>query len=73
MDSYIYQILNGITDAEMLEQSRNMIKKHNLEALWYTGAKEISLSKEVFDLYQAYINNTHTGEKMVYRSPLYEG
>jgi hypothetical protein len=73
VDSYIYQILNGITDAEMLEQSRNMIKKHNLEALWYTGAKEISLSKEVFDLYQAYINNTHTGEKMVYRSPLYEG
>lgn len=73
VDSYIYQIRNGITDAEMLDQSRHLIKKHNLEALWYTGSRKISSSQEVFDLYHAYINNTHTGEKVIYRSPLFNG
>jgi hypothetical protein len=26
----------------------------------------------VFDLYHAFINNTHTGERVVYQSPLYK-
>ena len=69
-DSYIYQIRNGISDADMLEQCRNMIEKYDLERQWYTGARVISSSKELFELYHAYINNTHTGEKMIYESPL---
>jgi len=69
-DSYIYQIRNGISDAEMLEQCLNMIEKYDLEKQWYSGARDISSSKELFDLYQAYMNNSHTGEKMIYKSPL---
>ena len=69
-DSYIYQIRNGISDADMLEQCLNMIEKYDLERQWYTDARVIFSSKELFELYQAYINNTHTGEKMVYESPL---
>jgi hypothetical protein len=69
-DSYIYQIRKGITDADMLEQYLNMIEKYDLEKQWYTGARVISSRKELFDLYHAYINNTHTGEKMIYQSPL---
>jgi len=69
-DSYIYQIRKGITDADMLEQCLNMIEKYDLEKQWYNGARVISSSKELFDLYHAYINNTHTGEKMIYQSPL---
>ena len=71
-DSYIYQIRNGITDAEMLEKSRYLIKKNDLEALWYAGSREISSSQEVFDLYHAYLNNRHSGERVIYRSPLYK-
>jgi uncharacterized protein DUF2855 len=71
-DSYVYQIRNGITDAEMLDQTRCMIEKYDLEAQWYSGAREISTSKELFELYQAYVNNTHNGERVVYRSPLYQ-
>jgi|GEM_PF-543994 len=69
-DSYIYQIRNGISDAEMLQQCRDMIEKYDLEKQWYSGARVISSSKELFDLYQAYMNNSHTGEKMIYESPL---
>lgn len=69
-DSYIYQIRNGISDAEMLEQCLNMIEKYDLERQWYAGARVISSSKELFDLYHAYTNNTHTGEKVIYESPL---
>jgi len=71
-DSYIYQIRNGITDAEMLDQCRSMLEKYNLEELWYSGLRIISTSKEVFDLYHAFINNTHTGERVIYQSPLYK-
>jgi len=71
-DSYIYQLRNGISDADMLEQCRNLIEKYNLEKLWYADARKISSSQEVFDLYQAYINNTHSGEKIIYQSPLYD-
>jgi hypothetical protein len=70
-DSYVYQIRNGITDAEMLEQCDKLIQKYDLEKRWYTGARVISSSKELFDLYHAYMENSHTGEKMIYRSPLY--
>jgi hypothetical protein len=69
-DSYIYQIRKGITDADMLEQCLNMIEKYDLEKQWYNGARVISSSKDLFDLYHAYINNTHIGEKMIYQSPL---
>ena len=69
-DSYIYQIHNGISDVDMLEQCLNMIEKFDLERQWYTGARVISSSKELFELYHAYINNTHTGEKVIYKSPL---
>ena len=69
-DSYSYQIRNGISDADMLEQCLNMIEKYDLEKQWYSGARVISSSKELFDLYHAYMNNTHTGEKMIYESPL---
>jgi hypothetical protein len=71
-DSYVYQIRNGITDADMLEQCLDMIEKYGLEEQWYAGARIISTSKELFDLCHAYMNNSHTGEKMIYRSPLYE-
>jgi hypothetical protein len=71
-DSYIYQIRNGITDAEMLDQCRSMIAKYNLDELWYSDLRTISSSQEVFDLYHAFINNTHTGERVVYQSPLYK-
>jgi hypothetical protein len=54
----------------MLEQCLNMIEKYELEKQWYTGARVISASTELFDLYHAYMNNTHTGEKMIYQSPL---
>jgi len=69
-DSYIYQIRNGISDADMLEQCLNMIEKYDLDKQWYSGARVISSSKELFDLYHAYMNNSHTGEKMIYESPL---
>ena len=69
-DSYIYQIRNGISDADMLVQCLNMIEKYGLERQWYTGARVISSSKELFELYHAYINNTHTGERVIYKSPL---
>ena len=69
-DSYIYQIRSGITDNEMLEQCRSMINKYDLEKQWYTGVRKVSKSKDLFDLYQAYVNNTHSGEKVVYQSPL---
>ncbi len=72
-DSYVYQIRNGISDAEMLDQTRSMIKKYNLEALWYSDLRTISTSKEMFDLYHAFMNNTHTGERVAYQSPLYKG
>lgn len=72
-DSYIYQIRNGITDAEMLDQCRSMIEKYNLDELWYSESRTISTSKEVFDIYHAFINNTHTGERIVYQSPFYQG
>ncbi|MFT5211415.1 MAG: hypothetical protein ACI9CE_003154 [Flavobacterium sp.] len=69
-DSYVYQIRSGITDDEMLEQSRSMINKYDLEKQWYTGVRKITKSKDLFDLYQAYVNNTHSGEKVVYQSPI---
>ena len=69
-DSYIYQIRSGITYDEMLEQCRSMINKYDLEKQWYTGVRKVSKSKDLFDLYQAYVNNTHSGEKVVYQSPL---
>jgi len=69
-DSYVYQIRSGITDAQMLEQCRSMIDKYDLEKQWYTGVRKVSKSKDLFDLYQAYVNNTHSGEKVVYQSPL---
>ncbi len=71
-DSYVYQIRNGITDAEMLEQCLHMIDKYDLEKQWYAGARIISTSQELFDLYHAYMNNSHTGERMIYQSPLYK-
>ena len=71
-DSYIYQLRNCITDADMLEQCRNLIEKYNLEQQWYGNVRKISSSQEVFEIYQAYINNSHSGEKVVYQSPLYE-
>lgn len=71
-DSYIYQIRNGITDTDMLDQCRNMITKYNLEELWYAEARTICSSRELFDIYHAYMNNTHTGEKVIYRSPLHK-
>jgi|TARA_B110000908_G_scaffold125538_1_gene147180 hypothetical protein len=69
-DSYIYQIRSGITDNEMLEQCRSMINKYDLEKQWYTGVRKVSKSKDLFDLYQAYVNNAHSGEKVVYQSPV---
>jgi len=69
-DSYIYQIRSGITDNEMLEQCRSMINKYDLEKQWYTGVRTVSKSKDLFDLYQAYVNNAHSGEKVVYQSPV---
>ncbi len=48
-----------------------MIEKYGLEERWYAGARIISTSDELFDLYHAYMNNSHTGEKMIYQSPLY--
>jgi hypothetical protein len=68
-DSYVYQIRSGITDDEMFEQCRSMINKFDLEKQWYTGARVISSSKGLFDLYQAYVNNTYSGEKVIYQSP----
>jgi hypothetical protein len=54
----------------MLEQCLNMLEKYDLERQWYTGARVISSGKELFDLYHSHINNTHTGEKIIYESPL---
>jgi|AntAceMinimDraft_5_1070358.scaffolds.fasta_scaffold01786_7 hypothetical protein len=59
-------------DADMLEQCRSLIEKHKLEKQWYTGARKISSSLEVFKIYHAYMNNTYSGEKVVYQSPLYK-
>ena len=47
-----------------------MINKYDLEKQWYTGVRKVSRSKDLFDLYQAYVNNTHSGEKVVYQSPV---
>ena len=69
-DSYIYQFRSGITDEEMLDQCRSMINKYDLEKQWYTGVRKVSKSKDLFDLYQAYVNNAHSGEKVVYQSPV---
>ena len=69
-DSYIYQIRKGIKDADMLEQCRSLIEKHQLEKQWYTGARKISTCKEVFEIYHAYLSNNHSGEKVIYQSPL---
>jgi len=54
----------------MLEQCRSMINKYDLEKQWYTDVRKVSKSKDLFDLYQAYVNNAHSGEKVVYQSPL---
>ena len=70
-DSYVYQIRHGISDADMLEQCQSMIEKYGLEEQWYRGARVISSSRELFDLYHAFMNNSHTGEKVIYRSPFY--
>ena len=64
--------LVSISDADMLEQCLNMIEKYDLERQWYTDARVICSSKELFELYHAYINNTHTGEKAIYKSPLFK-
>ncbi len=71
-DSYIYQIRKGIKDADMLEQCRSLIEKHKLDKQWYTGARKISSSQDVFELYHAYLSNNHSGEKVIYQSPLYK-
>jgi hypothetical protein len=70
VDSYIYQIRNGISDAEILDQTRVMIEKYGLEEKWFGNAKVISTSKELFEIYHAYVDNTHSGERVLYRTPL---
>ena len=54
----------------MLDQCRSMINKYDLEKQWYTGVRKVSKSKDLFDLYQAYVNDTHSGEKVVYQLPI---
>ena len=49
-----------------------MIEKYDLEKQWHTGARVISSRKEPFDLYRAQMHNSHTDEKMIYESPLYQ-
>ena len=69
-DSYIYQVRKGIPDADLLKQCKAMIEKYDLEKQWYTGARVISSSAALFDLYHAFMDNNHSGEKVIYRSPL---
>ena len=72
VDSYIYQERHDLSDEELLRITLELIDTYDLERAWYADARLISRSREVFDLYHAYLTNTHTGERVVYRSPLWE-
>ena len=72
VDSYDYQLRHGTTDGELLAACTRLIERYDLEDAWYGDARLVSTNQEVFDLFRAYLDNTHGGERVVYRSPLLE-
>ena len=54
----------------LIARELNLQVATDAENQWYTGVRKVSKSKDLFDLYQAYVNNTHSGEKVLYQSPL---
>ena len=71
VDSYDYQLRHGITDRELVAATRAAVDRYDLEKRWYGDVRIIKTGQELFDLYHAYLENTHTGERVVYRSPWY--
>lgn len=71
IDSFLYANRNGISDTDILSQSEAINQKHDLERRWGTGYRTISSPRELYELYNAFIHNTHpSGERVRYVSPL---
>ena len=70
VDSYDYQRRAGLTDASLLRDCRGFIERYELEERWYGDARVVRTNRELFDVFHAYLANTHTGERVVYRSGL---
>lgn len=71
IDSFLYAERNGISDTDILRQAEAISQKHDLERRWGTGYRTISSPRELFDLYNGFIENTHpAGERVQYVSPL---
>jgi hypothetical protein len=71
VDSHCYQIEQGVSDSEILQFFKMLAAKHELEAQWTKGIKQVSSNAELASLYQSFLDNTQkSGEKVVYQSPL---
>ena len=71
IDSLLYANRNGISDMDILRHAEALDQKYDLERRWGKGIRTISSSREVFDLYDAFIHDTHPpGERVRYVSPL---
>jgi len=65
-----FAVLSQTRKNRLIARELNLQVATDAENQWYTGVRKVSKSKDLFDLYQAYVNNAHSGEKVVYQSPL---
>ena len=73
IDSFLYADRNGISDRDILIQAEAINRKHDLERRWGTGYRTISSPRELYELYNSFLDNTHpSGERVRYVSPLLE-